>query len=155
LKYFLQARLEEASLMGFGGYDKPIFNFVMTVLKNLCGPFKSLPKKIVSNQVEDPYKSLIQQVKSLFPELGDGFIEQCLVEMNSKVESVINAILENNLPPTLAKLDRKMPRKSKKKLQLLNNNQRSNWFLREKIFTTMMNSISLIIQKKWILQKYI
>ncbi|RKO87554.1 hypothetical protein BDK51DRAFT_35298, partial [Blyttiomyces helicus] len=54
--------------------------------------------------------SLISQVQDLFGELGDGFIEACLMAFDDNVETVIMMILENNLPDQVAKLDRQMAR---------------------------------------------
>ncbi|KAG1697707.1 Activating signal cointegrator 1 complex subunit 2 [Nymphon striatum] len=50
--------------------------------------------------------SLITQVKDLLPDLGDGFVEACLDYYNYNPETVINCLLENNLPPVLQQLDR-------------------------------------------------
>lgn len=54
--------------------------------------------------------SLISSVKDLLPDLGEGFIELCFEEMGYSVEKVINAVLEDKLPPSLQSLDRMMPR---------------------------------------------
>ncbi|KAJ3379130.1 hypothetical protein HDU84_006998 [Entophlyctis sp. JEL0112] len=53
---------------------------------------------------------LISQVQDLFPELGEGFIEACLIAMNNNSELVIMKILENDLPEHVRKLDRQMQR---------------------------------------------
>ncbi|TPX32202.1 hypothetical protein SmJEL517_g04645 [Synchytrium microbalum] len=54
--------------------------------------------------------SLISQVQDLFPELGEGFIEACLLAFNNNAETVIMKILEDDLPDYVAKLDRLMQR---------------------------------------------
>ncbi|KAI9032269.1 hypothetical protein DFJ74DRAFT_329512 [Hyaloraphidium curvatum] len=54
--------------------------------------------------------SLIAQIKDLFPELGEGFIEACLIVFEDDAERVIMSILEGDLPQHLAQLDRGMPR---------------------------------------------
>jgi hypothetical protein len=54
--------------------------------------------------------TLISQVKDVFPDYGEGFINACLVEFNDNVETVIHRILENSLPQELDKLDRFMAR---------------------------------------------
>jgi len=54
--------------------------------------------------------SLVSTVRDLLPYLGEGFVERVLVEYQFKVDTVINALLENNLPPHLAELDQNMPR---------------------------------------------
>ncbi|KAJ3339997.1 hypothetical protein HDU93_007546 [Gonapodya sp. JEL0774] len=54
--------------------------------------------------------SLISQVRDLFPELGDGFVEAGLGEFGDDPELLIMKILEDDLPPRLAKLPRDLPR---------------------------------------------
>ena len=49
---------------------------------------------------------LIAQIRNLFPEVGEGFLAQCLAYFDNNTERVINALLEDNLPPHLANLDR-------------------------------------------------
>ncbi|KND00981.1 uncharacterized protein SPPG_04079 [Spizellomyces punctatus DAOM BR117] len=53
---------------------------------------------------------LISQIQDLFSDLGEGFIEACLIAFNDDVEMVIMKILENDLPDYVTKLDRQMPR---------------------------------------------
>ena len=50
--------------------------------------------------------SLISQVKDLFPELGEGFIDESLAYFEFDPEKLINALLEENLPPHLVEKDR-------------------------------------------------
>ncbi|XP_052804831.1 activating signal cointegrator 1 complex subunit 2-like [Mya arenaria] len=57
--------------------------------------------------------SLISSIKDLLPELGEGFIELCLEELNYDMERVINAMLEDNPPPSLREVDRLLPRKKR------------------------------------------
>ncbi|TPX38794.1 hypothetical protein SeMB42_g06565 [Synchytrium endobioticum] len=54
--------------------------------------------------------SLMSQVQDLFPDLGEGFIEACLLAFNDDAELVIMKILEDDLPEYLKKLDRQMSR---------------------------------------------
>ncbi|XP_013788713.1 activating signal cointegrator 1 complex subunit 2-like [Limulus polyphemus] len=56
-------------------------------------------------------ESLITQVLDLLPGLGPGFVEECLKYYNFEVELVINSLLEDSLPESLASLDRNMERK--------------------------------------------
>ncbi|XP_014212709.2 activating signal cointegrator 1 complex subunit 2-like isoform X2 [Copidosoma floridanum] len=44
---------------------------------------------------------LIKEVKDIFSDLTEGFIEKCLENYNYSSESVINAVLENSLPTEL------------------------------------------------------
>ncbi|CAG8505811.1 547_t:CDS:2 [Paraglomus occultum] len=55
--------------------------------------------------------SLIFQVRDVFPDFGEGFIDACLGAFGDDVETVIHRILEDSLPEELDKLDRFMPRK--------------------------------------------
>ena len=57
-------------------------------------------------------ESVIAQIRDLFPELGEGFLAQCLAYFDSNTERVINALLEDNLPPHLANLDRALAKPS-------------------------------------------
>lgn len=51
----------------------------------------------------------VSSVQELLPDLGAGFIRECLRYYNHQPEEVINALLEDNLPPSLASLDRTAP----------------------------------------------
>lgn len=55
-------------------------------------------------------ESLLSHIRELLPDLGEGFILACLEEYGYNSELVINNILEDNLPPSLDKLDRAMAR---------------------------------------------
>ncbi|KAG7388995.1 hypothetical protein PHYPSEUDO_011458 [Phytophthora pseudosyringae] len=44
---------------------------------------------------------MVYQVKDFFPDLGEGFVELCLLSSNLQVEAVINFLLESNPPPIL------------------------------------------------------
>ena len=55
--------------------------------------------------------SLISQVRDLFTDLGEGFVICCLEYFDYSPEQVINTLLEDNLPPHLASMDRNMPKK--------------------------------------------
>ncbi|XP_031568463.1 activating signal cointegrator 1 complex subunit 2-like [Actinia tenebrosa] len=52
--------------------------------------------------------SMTTSVRDLLPGLGEGFVIKCLQEYNYDFEKVINAVLEDNLPESLNKLDRTM-----------------------------------------------
>ncbi|KAJ1803338.1 hypothetical protein LPJ77_005302 [Coemansia sp. RSA 2523] len=56
------------------------------------------------DQSDDP--AAVAQVKEMIPDLGDGFIRACLAHYAGSTESVVNALLENTLPPSLAEMDR-------------------------------------------------
>lgn len=55
-------------------------------------------------------ESLLSCIRDLLPDLGEGFLLACLQEYGYNSELVINNILEDNLSPSLDKLDRAMPR---------------------------------------------
>lgn len=54
--------------------------------------------------------SLISTVRDLLPYLGEGFVEKCLSHYDWKVDDVVNALLEANLPPHLAEMDQSIGR---------------------------------------------
>ncbi|KAI8082692.1 uncharacterized protein BX664DRAFT_360997 [Halteromyces radiatus] len=54
--------------------------------------------------------SLISQVRDIFSDLGEGFIETCLIANDDDAEMVIMQLLENNLPSSVSSLDRTMER---------------------------------------------
>lgn len=69
-------------------------------------------KDHVDNANDPMLESLVSGVRDLFPQLGEGFLAQCLPYFDSNPEKVINALLEDNLPPHLADLDRTLPKPS-------------------------------------------
>ena len=62
----------------------------------------------------------IQNVRALFPQLGEGFLAECLPYFDNDPEKLINALLEDNLPPHLSSLDRTMPLKPLEPIQSTN-----------------------------------
>ena len=64
-------------------------------------------------------ESYISSVTDILPDLGVGFIEECLLYYNYQVEKVVDALLTDSLPQCLKKLDISMPRKAKKAQELL------------------------------------
>ncbi|KAJ2082735.1 hypothetical protein H4R24_001331 [Coemansia sp. RSA 988] len=48
----------------------------------------------------------IVQVQEMIPNLGKGFVRACLSHYNNNAEAVVNALLEDDLPPSLAEIDR-------------------------------------------------
>ncbi|KAG7399409.1 hypothetical protein PHYBOEH_008923 [Phytophthora boehmeriae] len=57
-----------------------------------------LPQNDVSAPALD---SLVNQVKDFIPDVGDGYVELCLLSSALQVEVVINFLLESNPPPVL------------------------------------------------------
>ena len=52
----------------------------------------------------------VETIKSIFNNYGDQFIISCLLYFDNDSSRVINALLEDNLPPQLANLDRNIQR---------------------------------------------
>lgn len=50
----------------------------------------------------------VRSIKSIFPDLGEGFIEACLAAYKGNVEEIIDALLSDNLQPSLLVLDRSL-----------------------------------------------
>ncbi|KAF9154556.1 hypothetical protein BG015_000632 [Linnemannia schmuckeri] len=70
-----------------------------------------LPSRNIA-QEEDYVKRtlLISQLQDLFPDLGDGFLEACLITFKDDPESVTMHLLEEDLPSDLAAMDRSTAR---------------------------------------------
>jgi hypothetical protein len=51
----------------------------------------------------------VRSVLDVFPALGGGFVSACLAQMGGEPGRVIDALLTDSLPPSLAKLDRGQP----------------------------------------------
>lgn len=49
---------------------------------------------------------MISSLKSLFPDYGDAFLLACLTAYDMSLERCIDALLQDNLPPHLSKMDR-------------------------------------------------
>lgn len=57
-------------------------------------------KTLDENEIEDKIRGILE----MFPHLGDGFALKCLESYNFNSSDVINAILENNLPPHISEV---------------------------------------------------
>ncbi|KAF8967792.1 hypothetical protein BGZ46_000097 [Entomortierella lignicola] len=67
----------------------------------------------ISMDQEDDYVKrtiLISQLQDLFPDLGDGFLEACLITFKDDPEVVTMRLLEEDLPSDLATMDRSTAR---------------------------------------------
>ncbi|RZF34011.1 hypothetical protein LSTR_LSTR012356 [Laodelphax striatellus] len=73
------------------------------------GPSKNSKTEPVRKPDRVELESLVTQVKDLLPHLGDGFVQKCLEHYNYDSATVINAVLESNLPDSLNALDPSMP----------------------------------------------
>ncbi|ETK94208.1 hypothetical protein L917_02606, partial [Phytophthora nicotianae] len=61
---------------------------------------------------------MVNQVKDFFPNLGDGYVELCLLSSNLQVEVAINFLLENNPPSVLIDVPHDLKRSDSKFLDL-------------------------------------
>lgn len=59
---------------------------------------------------EAEMRRLAAEVAEMLPHLGLGFIEACLTFLDFSVERVVNAVLEDTLPPQVSSLDRQLDR---------------------------------------------
>ena len=59
-----------------------------------------------SEPTEKEMRQLTAEVRAMLPDLGEGFVEVCLAFHDFSVETVVNKILEDDLPPQLADMDR-------------------------------------------------
>ena len=75
------------------------------------GATMALPREPSGVELE----SLISNVRDILPDLGEGFIEAALEEYAYNSESVINALLEDNLTPKLRSMDRSNAKRKPKK----------------------------------------
>ncbi|KAI8896146.1 hypothetical protein BC833DRAFT_622385 [Globomyces pollinis-pini] len=78
-----------------------------TDISRVDSPLKETIKMDSENEIEK--LTQISAVHDLFPDLGEGFIEACLVAFKDS-ETVIMKLLEDELPDYLRKLDKTMPR---------------------------------------------
>jgi hypothetical protein len=58
--------------------------------------------------VQPNLTEMISNIKVIFPELGEGFIEACIAAYKGNMEELIDALLTNNLQPKLLVLDRSL-----------------------------------------------
>jgi hypothetical protein len=59
-----------------------------------------------SSQSNNSSAEAIKNIKSIFPDLGEGFIEICIEAYKGNIEELIEALLMDNLQPKLLLLDR-------------------------------------------------
>jgi hypothetical protein len=71
-------------------------------------PHQQSQKQQQKPQLPPPSKDMINNIKSIFPDYGEGFIESCLLFYKNNSEELIDALLMDNLHPSLSSLDRKM-----------------------------------------------
>jgi len=91
-----------------GHSHDPRLDFVCMALGDLSLNSAAPNPTAATSALTIEQQSSISAVKDVFPELGDGFVDQCLRHYQGQVESVINALLEDALPVPLRGLDRKM-----------------------------------------------
>ena len=68
-----------------------------------------------------------QLIREMFPDFGDGFVYKCLEHYNFDNERVLDAILENNLPPHLDSLNRQIKKSDLNVVPKANQNQKDKY----------------------------
>jgi hypothetical protein len=69
---------------------------------------KLLSIKCATKKSETVQDEATKVVKEMFPDFGNGFVERVVEFYEGKTEDIINALLEDNLHPEIAALDRNM-----------------------------------------------
>ncbi|ESN97566.1 hypothetical protein HELRODRAFT_193244 [Helobdella robusta] len=72
------------------------------------------PPLTINNTISDDLLLKMTSIQEMLPHLGLGFIKECLQEFQLDVEKTLNALLEDNLPASLACLDRDLQLESGK-----------------------------------------
>jgi len=85
---------------------KNSFIFSETLSSKHQSSNKSTSVQVEASELTD--QESLEAIRSLFPELGVGFIETCLKVYNGNTDQVIDGILMNNLHPSLQLLDKRM-----------------------------------------------
>lgn len=79
---------------------------------------------------ETEVKALISKIKGMLPNLGEGFIQNCLHHYQNNVELTLNNILQDTLPFDLSAIDRQLPYIPPEPVQIIHHRKstRSNVF---------------------------
>ncbi|EFC49025.1 predicted protein [Naegleria gruberi] len=68
-----------------------------------------------TNSEDEPaLTEMLKQLKSFFPDYGNGFLQACLDHFNNDITNTTNALMDNQLPLHLKKMDNKLSLKSYK-----------------------------------------
>jgi len=125
MRVFGAAQVEAAVVLSSGGdADADRLAYVLTSLqvaeslvlpKRTAAPVRVEPVAAYSPAVEskpandeESRVEGISNIKAIFPDLGEGFIEACIAAYKGNIEEVIDALLTDNLQPTLLVLDRSL-----------------------------------------------
>eukprot|EP01032_Pedospumella_encystans_P007483 gene7483-8977_t len=127
MRVYGASQVEAAVALSFGGEADP--ERLAYVLKSLQTEESLLLKKQTSTprpsrsmetttsfpvaeskkqSVEESHSEGVKNIKAIFPDLGEGFIEACISAYKGNIEEVIDALLTDNLQPTLLVLDRSL-----------------------------------------------
>jgi len=81
-------------------------------------------EELNNTDIDIELESQIQYIREIIPDLGPGFVQKCLEYFNLDNEKVLNAILEDNLPPELSNIDRNLQKvpKIEKENEVKNDN---------------------------------
>lgn len=120
-KAFLKALVESTGVIAAlrrcarGTPEESRVEAMLGVLEKFGRPRVRRPKaekgkgkeKMVGLSEEDEIAVMcrVADIRDIFPGLGSGFVRRCLDALDSDVERVTNALLEDNLPPELRHAD--------------------------------------------------
>ena len=98
------------------GLEIPKASSFMAASADVPATAAAMPEMKEATICDDQNQDLssFTHIISLFPQLGKGFVSLCLEYFDRDAEKVINALLEDNLPPHLMSLDRTMPERQQK-----------------------------------------
>ncbi|KAI1437353.1 hypothetical protein GGR50DRAFT_98118 [Xylaria sp. CBS 124048] len=116
----VQQRLEQSDtglartrsvIAALEGYRKPGANappkrFIKRKIDKGKGVMREQDEIDTRGEIRVHRMSQISQIQDLFPDLGSGFISQLLDEYGENTEQIIAHLLEDSLPPHLARADR-------------------------------------------------
>ncbi|XP_074032009.1 activating signal cointegrator 1 complex subunit 2 [Leptinotarsa decemlineata] len=100
-KFSRQKKLQELSKLKKSTVESIFKDFKPPELEPEEEPVIPVPSHNTGSSKEKEIDIMIQDIMDMFPHLGDGFILKCLESYNYNSSDVINAILEENLPPHL------------------------------------------------------
>ncbi|CAK4560105.1 unnamed protein product [Aphanomyces euteiches] len=85
------------------------------------------PNVVVGDSPQDSkiaiVNSIVSQVKEIFPDLGDGFLDLCIQACEYSSDKVIMALLEDALPGQVQSLDRSMTKTDPRYLALVDDKE--------------------------------
>jgi hypothetical protein len=117
-----QDRLIDLHMAQPGLVDAPLLESALAALRSGDAPNKSVSELVRErsrlalraaigggdddNQKWQELEAACETVRQVVPDLGDGFVLRCLEALDSSVEKVVNALLSDDLPPSVAQMSR-------------------------------------------------